>query len=180
MSRAEDLARDRARAAAGAQAIRDEEEGKAKKIFKSAWDWLTTDDNDELLGKLDTTLGTKLQEGRRQAGAMAREAVRVEAEDLVSRDAAPSSSPHDCIHRPPCVGPRCTVYSASEHVTVEGEGEGPIVLVKKRALCTTCRGHGALEFDEETKRTRPIPCPACGVRPRQAAARADKQEKRER
>lgn len=175
---------DRLRRAAGAQAIRNEEEGKVKKIFSLFGAWLTTEDNDELLGKVDETLGTKLQEARRQAGGAAIAAARAKLEDQVSR----SASPRDCFHSPPCAGPRCTVYSEPERdrsrapetaqdalkrATIERlarEKAGPIVLVKKRAVCTVCRGHGALEFDEESGETTPVPCPSCKTLPKAAAA----------
>lgn len=150
---------DIARRAREAQAIRDHEEGRAGKLFKVFGDWLTTDDNDELLGKVDRTLGTSLQKGAREAaGEIAQRARDVAAgvreEDRVSRRGAAPTSP--------------TSDQGQSAIDIE-DRPGPIVIVKRRPTCATCRGEGAIEFDEATKRTRPIPCPSCGVRPKKAS-----------
>lgn len=137
-----------ARRQVAAQQIRDEEEGRIGKVLRLCGDWLTTENNDELLEKVDRTLGTNLRERNTTRGPES--LPHVDEENRVSRRAEPSKdAPED---------------SPKE---ARAERAGPIVIVKaRRAVCGTCRGHGALEFNEETRRTRPIACPDCGTKPK--------------
>ncbi len=169
---------DRARRGAQAQQIRDGEESKLRKVLSVFGAWLTTDDDAEALKKIDHTLGTDLSGTREKARALAEpptpadvERYRIARAELVNdRARSGIETPTGCMHRPLCIGPKCTVYGVAEVPASPAlEDDGPVIIVKK-PQCGMCRGKGALEYDEETKKIRPIPCPGCGTRPNKGAA----------
>jgi len=123
------------------------------KAARGVWDFLTAPDDKEFLRRVDERHGTNLGElhARIKAGPGGDPALE-RAIDRVNR-------PHDCIHTPPCVGARCTVYEAAA-------AEGEVVIVVEDdvpKVCAFCTGKQVIQLKGTTR--TPIACPTCKKNP---------------